>query len=767
MLERRLRALAAFLLRHRRLVLALWLVPLPALIYGYLEVNGVLKSIIGSNEQAQSSIVSHKLAHDFPGLSQFLSVATFHHDRETVDDATYAKSVEHICRAIARVKCVSKVDKYPDIPLRTLFVSSDDHTAMALVDIGVPVNAYTQAEACVVSIRKAIAQARGDMPLRDLEVLLTGTPAVNLDIGKIVEHDSRRSEIIVVAFSLFLLIWMFRSAAAAFLPLITAAMAVMLCLSGIYLIGSWWAMSIYVATVATMTGLALGLDYALLYVTRFKEELDGGADPEEALCTTAATAGKAILGSGTLVMIGFSGLFIPHLGFARSVALSGVLIVLCTLLATLTLLPVLLWYWRPLMGWPRWRWFRASHAAVDRFWGRWGQLVLARRWVPLVGAALIVGLCAPHLRELRVKNPRHEIIPTTVESRRGVDRLIEVAGEGRIYPITLLVQITDGGTWKDRARQKRLLALIKQLRTWPNISDIWSADLTMRLSFTVLGQRIGMGFAEGFARAFISADWKTASLDVYARNVDDEILGQLVLKLRKRLPKALAADPGLKVWVGGRPAMSWETLTMLVDSLSLMVPVVVICAFVLMAFFFRSVLIPLKAVLLNALSMSTTYGILVLVFQHGYGLSWLGYDGPAPGALSLATPVVMFCVLFGVSMDYEVFLVSRIQEAWRRRGGGPDLEPAQAEAIHQEAIHEGLARTGGIITNAALIMVLTFTAFVAGSLLPMKEMGFALALAVFLDATLVRMMLVPLALRLLGRFTWWWPRSRSTRSAEP
>ena len=249
---------------------------------------------------------------------------------------------------------------------------------------------------------------------------------------------------------------MFRSASASVLPLITALLAVTSTLTVCYLFGLVWRISIYVSNVSTMTGLALGLDYALLYVTRFKEELDAGRSTDEALEVTSRTAGKAILGSGTLVMFGFAGLFLPNLVFPRSVALAGVLSVFFTLFWTLLFLPVLLSYWRPTLGWPRWSWFRASHAAVDRFWERWATLVLKRPVVPIILAAIIVCVCAPNVFSMKVYNPRHEIIPTSVEARRGVDRLVEVTGEGRIYPITVLVKIRDGGTWKDPARQKRL-----------------------------------------------------------------------------------------------------------------------------------------------------------------------------------------------------------------------------------------------------------------------------------------------------------------------
>ncbi|MFH2009418.1 MAG: MMPL family transporter [bacterium] len=765
MLERTLVRMTAWLLRHRLVVLVVWLLPVPALIYGWSRVNYVLKSIVGSNDAAQSTIVSQKLAKDFSGRTQFMAQVTFHHPKQTADDVDFRASTALVHKAIARVRCVQKVNYYPVLPVRELLISKSGHTQLSLIEIGVPMNAYTEAEQCVVKIRRALKPARGEIPLKDLEILITGTPAVNLDIGFIVARDSRRAEIIVILFSLFLLIWMFRSGTAALLPLITAALAVTSTLSIINVLGQFFRISIYVSTVSTMTGLALGLDYALLYVSRFKEELDNGLDTVDALVLTAGTAGKAILGSGTLVMLGYSGLFLAPLAFPRSVALAGVLSVFCTLFWTLTLLPVLLSYWRPTLAWPRWRWFRASHDAVDRFWERWSRMVLRRPVVPLALAAILVGTCAPHVFSMKVKNPRHEVIPTEVEARRGVDRIINVTGVGQIYPITVLVEINDGGTWHDKKRQKKLLRVMKEIRTWPNVDTVMSADLLMSLSINVFGKRIGMDFGEGFAKKFMSDDFRSVSIDVQAKDVEDEKLGRLVVLLRAELPKRFSDDPGLKVWIGGRPAMSWETLTILVDSLNVMVPAVVIAAFLVMMLLFGSLVIPLKAVVLNVLSMSTTYGILVLVFQYGYGIELLGHSGAPPGALSLATPIVMFCVLFGVSMDYEVFLVSRVQETWLKRGG-PKLQGAEAEKVHREAIHEGLSRTGGIITNAAFLMVLTFAAFLSGSLLPMKEMGFALALAVALDATLVRMMLVPAVLRLAGRRTWWWPFGRRTAAGD-
>jgi len=763
MLESTLARLTAWLVRHRLLVLICAILPLPFLIYGYLNVQSVLKSIVGSNEEAHSTVVSKMLAERFSRQVQFMAQVTFHHDKLTADDAPYEKSVLLVNKTVQSLGCVRKVTTYPELPKREVLISKDSHTQISLIEIGVPVNGYTAAEQCIAEIRKRLEPVIRGIPAPDLEVLITGTPAVNLDIGKIVKEDSRRAEIIVIFFAFFMLIWMFRSASASVLPLFTALLAVTSTLTVCYLFGLVWRISIYVSNVSTMTGLALGLDYALLYVTRFKEELDHGRTTEEALEVTSRTAGKAILGSGTLVMFGFGGLFLPNLVFPRSVALAGVLSVFFTLFWTLLFLPVLLSYWRPTLGWPRWGWFRASHAAVDRFWAYWATLVLRRPVVPIVLAVVIVGACAPHVFSMKVYNPRHEIIPTKVDSRRGVDRIVDVIGVGQIYPITVLIELKDGSTWKDTKRQQKILRVLKEIRTWPNVDIVRSADMLMSFSVEVFGKRVGMDFGEGFAAKFLSDDYKVLSIDVHAKDVDDQKLSALVVLLREKLPQQVGDESGMKVWVGGRPAMSWETLTMLVAALPTMIPMVVVLAFVLMAMLFKSFVVSTKAVVLNILSMSTTFGILVLVFQYGYGISLLGHPGAPPGALSLATPIVMFCVLFGVSMDYEVFLVSRVEEAWKR-DGGPDATPAEQSRIHLAAIHEGLSRTGGIITNAAFLMVLTFVAFLSGSLLPMKEMGFALALAVALDATLVRMMLVPAVLRLAGRRTWWWPFRRRPKA---
>jgi len=753
MLESRLDRLTRWLVRHRNLVVLCWGALIPLFIYGFSGVGNKLLTIVKTSEEAQSTFVFRAKAKRFAKQSQFLALMTLHHDKKKYDDEEFDLSARAVHKQLRPIRCVKALTAFEDLPLPSLFISKDGHSQVTLIEMDVRMNDFHDAGRCVNKIRAGVKRSKKKWQLVDLEVLVSGPPAIDVDVGRLMRKDSQRAELIVGIVALILLVWMFRSATAAFLPLITALLGVSGSLTVVFFVADHVELSLYVAVVSSMAGLGLGLDYALLYVSRFREECALGLEPQEAISRAAQTAGKAILGSGILVIMGFGGLLIPNVLFVRSVGLGGILVVFFTLCTTLLLLPALLSFWHPTMAWPRWRWFLESHKKVDRFWDWWARSVLR---IPLILAAvglLVVGVFGPNLFQLKVKNPRHEAVPRTLESRRGIDRFIGIKGEAHLYRIEVMVEIRGDGTWSDKRRQKLLLAAVGKMEKWPQVDKIQSVNMMTQLTGGL------MGWGEGFAERFISRDKKIVSIDIYGKDGSDVALNRLVAKLRRELPRLLASDKSLRAYVGGQQATFYETMEGIKYAIPIMFPVLAVCAFLFMAFFFRSLVIPVKALLLNALSLFCTFGILVLVFQHGYGLSLLGYTAGPPGALSVATPILLFGIVFGVSMDYEVFLMTRIQEAYRRRVRGATTKPEREQA-HLDAIQEGLSRTGGIISNAALIMVITFAAFISGTVLPMKEMGFALALAVALDANLVRMMLVPAVLKLLGTRTWFWPVKR-------
>ena len=750
MLESALDRLTRWLIRHRYLVVIFWILLIPLFIYGFLGVGKKLLTIVKTTEDAHSTFVFRAKAKRFAKQSQFMGLLTLHHDHKKYDDETYANTAHVVHKRLRPIKCIKAIMAYEDLPMPSLFTSKDGHSQVTVIEMDVGMNDYRAAGRCVDTIRAEVKASKKDWQLADMEVLMSGTPAIDVDVGRLLRKDSQRAELIVGIIALILLVWMFRSASAAFLPLITALIAVSGCLTVVFFVADHMELSLYVAIVSSMAGLGLGLDYALLYVSRFREERERGLEPLDAISRSAQTAGKAILGSGVLVAMGFGGLLIPELQFPRSVGLGGMLVVIFTLCTTLLLLPVLLSFWHPTMAWPKWRWFLESHKKVDRFWAWWGRSVLKISLPLLAVGLLVVGLCGPNLFKLKVKNPRHEAIPRTLESRRGIDRFIGIKGEAHLYRLEIVVEIRGDGTWDDKKRQKLFLSVLAKLKKWPQVDKARSANMMSDLTGGL------MGWGEGLSERYISRDKKLVSIDLYGKDGSDVAMNRLIAKLRRELPKMVAPDKSLHIYVGGKQAFFYETMEGIKAAIPIIFPVLAVCAFLFMSFFFRSVVIPIKALLLNALSLFSTFGILVLVFQHGYGLSLLGYTGGPPGALSVATPILLFGIIFGVSMDYEVFLMTRIQEAYRRLVKGATTK-AERKKAHLDAIEEGLSRTGGIISNAALIMVITFAAFISGTVLPMKEMGFALALAVALDATLVRMMLVPAVLKLLGTSTWFWP----------
>ncbi|MDX9999812.1 MAG: MMPL family transporter [Polyangia bacterium] len=757
MLESILDRLTRAIVRHRYLVVILWALLVPLFIYGFTNVGRKLLTIVNTTDDAQSTFVFKTKANRFDKQTQFLALVTLHHPGKKYDDSEFDKTARAVHKQLRPIKCVKALTAYEDLPFPQLFMSKDGHSQVSLIEMDVRMNDYFEAGDCVNSLRAGVKASRKDWQLKDMEVLVSGPPAIDVDMGRLLRKDSQRAETIVGIVALFLLVWMFRSASAAFLPLITALLGVSGSLTVVFFLADYMELSLYVAIVSSMTGLGLGLDYALLYVSRFREERDKGAEPYDAISTSAQTAGKAILGSGILVMMGFGGLLIPVLQFTRSIGIGGILVVFFTLCSTLILLPALLAFWHPTMAWPKWRWFLESHRRVDRFWEWWSRSVLK---IPLVLAAIgliVVGLCGPHLFKLKLQNPRHEAVPQTLESRRGIDRFISILGEAQVYRLEIQVEIRGEGTWDDKGRQKLLLGVVDKLRKWPEIDRVDSASMMTELTAGL------MGWGTGIAERFVTRDKKVLHVDIYGKDGSDDAMNLLVGKLRQELPRLFGADKSLRTYVGGQQATFYETMKGINAAIPIMFPTLALCAFIFMSFFFRSVVIPIKALLLNVLSLFSTFGILVLVFQHGHGLWLLGYSGPPPGALAVATPILLFGIVFGVSMDYEVFLMTRIQEAYKRRSAGATTK-AELKQAHLDAIHEGMSRTGGIITNAALIMVITFAAFISGTVLPMKEMGFALALAVALDATLVRMMLLPSVLKLLGPTTWYWPGRKTPKA---
>lgn len=580
-----------------------------------------------------------------------------------------------------------------------------------------------------------------------LRVTLTGAPVFYQDIFDVTERDLRRAELLSIPTAAVALVIVFGSVVAGIVPGVVGGTAVALTLALMVVLGQFAELSIFSLNLATMLGLGLGIDYSLFVVSRFREELARGESVERAVSWSVATAGRAVLFSGATVMIGLLALLTFDITALRSMGLAGSLVVAISVLAALTLLPALLGVLGkrvdalsigPLAA-------SAAHASNGNgFWSRLAHGVMARPVAVLVPLLLIlIALGLPFLR-VEFGAPDASILPTDVQSRQGFDLLQQHWGAGELSPVLLVFQTTDGSSPLRADHVQALANFMRRVEADPSVhrvTSVVSVDprITPEQYASIFADptRVSDGYDAALAQATVRQDTLLASVTSRYGQTDDR---------SKALVRAIRATPppqGFQMLVGGGTAGVLDYADRLYQEFPRAAIVVVLAIYLVLLRTFGSVVLPLKAVAMNVLSILASYGALVVIFQDG------AFSGPLHfqplGYVEASLPIIMFCVLFGLSMDYEVFLLSRVQEA--------HLDGAD----NTTSVARGLEKSGRIITSAAAIVVLVSLSFVAADIVLIKALGLGTAIAVLLDATLVRALLVPATMRLLGDWNWWAP----------
>jgi RND superfamily putative drug exporter len=553
------------------------------------------------------------------------------------------------------------------------------------------------------------------------------------------DQDLHNVEIVTLPIAAVVLLLIFGSLVASATPVLMAPLAVTLALAIIYFIGHRVDMSIFVLNTASMLGLGVAIDYSLLMVNRFREELKLGRDLETAVGNTVGTAGKAILVSAIVVSAGFFGLTLSGVSMLRSLGIGGSLVTALSLIVALTFLPALL----GIIGFNINRFSLIPERLTTRnFWHRlaWGVMRRPVRVVLLVVVVvLVIGFPTFHLR---VGVPGPEILPTSVESRAGNDILNRHLGIANSEPVLVTV-VRKPGTPLSSA-QATSFAVLDRICSSPIVAGVsgvpvpnspaairsCSAALQALQDATPAQQKKAQRLAEQHRVGLISA--------FLTVNVSSRAAERYVSALRAEPP-----IPGYRVLIGGQTAGQMDFDNYLYSRFPLIALAVIITIFFVLLIAFRSLLLPLKAILMNVFSVLAAYGAVVWAFQDGHLSSLLNFT--TVGNIDSIVPVFLFNVLFGVSTDYEVFLLTRVQEEYRKTGN------------NDASVATGLEVTGRIITSAAAVMIVVFAAFSFARLVVIQEVGFGLAVAVLLDATLIRALLVPATMRLLGRWNWWLP----------
>jgi RND superfamily putative drug exporter len=583
-------------------------------------------------------------------------------------------------------------------------------------------------------------QLRGRYPAVKLE--LTGETPLNFDIRKASSDDVQHAETLVIPATLALLLMAFGSLVAALIPVAIGQLAIATTLAIAGFLAMHWHLSILVQNLAAMLGLGLGIDYALLMVSRFREAISAGHNGLRASIIAARQAGHTLLISASTVAIGFLALLTVPISEVRSIGVAGFLVVGMSLLLVITVVPAVLAVLGPRINAGRLPFLARldSHRAArtGNRWRQWGKVIVShsRLAIFLAGAPLL--LLASQAARLDTSVPKGDWLPAAAESVHALHTLEQMGRAGIVYSLRVILELPTDSIAQTDSGWNALDRFTKRLASDPR------SDRVISITTMAEGNRSSLGnLSRETRRTFLSRDGRAALLEVLpAASVSLRDQVNWVRELRKTGAAALTGIPGATLRVGGIPALNADYQTIVVDRFASVTALVVGGTLLALLGGFRSLFAAVKAIVLNLLSVAASFGALVLVFQDGHGSSFLGVR-EATGSIFPIVPIVAFAIVFGLSMDYEVFLVARVLEA--RRSGLSEMD----------AIPEGLARTAGLITSAAAIMIVVFAAFTFGSFLVVKMLGFTLAVAVFIDATLVRIVIGPALLRIAGDWNWW------------
>jgi RND superfamily putative drug exporter len=730
--------LGKFVTRYRWWIVGVWMVLGGIALPFAPQANQVLQSggFVSPDAESQKAIdLLVQKIHLNPTIVQIIVSSP----RYTADQPEFAQEAEHT---------ISRLRTWPEVAAIVTFLDNPRQISLDRKAAYIDVLLKTDPE----SAPKYLPELQQRLQTTaDMKYSVGGGAVFYEDIQTVSERDLRRAELLAFPFALIALLFVFRSVVASILPALVGGCAVVISLALIFALGHVIPLSIFVLNITTLFGLGLGVDYSLFIVSRFREELKRGRGVDEAVMVAIATAGRAVACSGLTVSIGLLGLTFMHINMLHSVGLGGVLVVMLALVAALTLLPAML----SILGLrvnafpvrlPRaWRRNSGEREVGDLhhgFWYRLSQFVMQYPVrVFVVVLLLLLSFGVPFLF-VRFSAPDASILPKDVPSRQAFDLLAQRFNDRETTPIIMAVQ-TQGSVMSE-PNIAYLYNYVRRIEADPGVQrvdSIVSADPRFTLAqyqllYTNPKLLVDPYLAE-LVKSSVAGD--TTMIQVISKYGMEDVRSQAIVQAIRNT----SAGHGIRVLVDGGTAADMDYASSLYSDFPLALLVIAISTFVVLFLLFRSIVLPLKAILMNTLSILASYGALVVIFQDGFLHQILGFT--PLGFVEASSPILLFCSLFGLSMDYEVFLLSRIQEAFWQTGD------------NRKAVALGLQRSGGIITSAAVIVIVVSSCFATADMILVKALGLGMALAVVLDATLVRGLLVPATMRLLGDWNWWLP----------
>lgn len=719
--------------KHRKLVIAIWTVLFVVMAVFAVQVPSMLKDDGFTPAGSESDIGLQLLQSEMGISSTSMEIVYESKDGSSLADETKQKEIMDSLSGLRSQSYVTdilvnergRLDVRPDVLVVSVMMNLGSNDALEQYP----------------TIRSLIPSIEG------MGVYASGSTPVYYDMQEASKSDIIKSEIIGLPIALLVLLLVFGTWLAGILPLIVGLLSVTVTLGMLYFIAlNTSALSNFLPNMISMLGLAVGIDYALFVVSRFREELAKQGSVQGAVAMTAQKAGQSIFFSGIAVLIGLIAMAFIDLNLFRSLALGGVMVVMVSVIVGNTMLLALLGVLGERVNrYPvlpaRWRRKQASGSskAESRMWAKIAYRVMKRPVAIVVLLSVVLAALALPVAGMKIGIPEAEILPPKYESRYGADLMQEVFDQRERNAIQVLLR--NDKPYTDADAISKVEAYQDKISKLDGVQSV--------SSYITLLHELPAGVSKAMALQDPNLKQQLEQLRLVKEN---EIMLQVVPSMQPNDDKAFELVrelrsmelEGAETYVTGAISFRLDIIDRITSALPYVVGFILVVTYVVLFVAFRSVLLPLKAVLMNVLSLGASLGIVVLVFQHGLFADL--FQVTSTGMVVAMLPVIIFCVVFGISMDYEVFLLSRIAEEYERTG---DNERSTAE---------GLVKTGSIITSAALILIVVVGAFIFTDNEMMKAIGLGLSVSVLLDATLIRVFLVPALMKLLGKANWWAPR---------
>ena len=723
-----------FVYRFRWLVLAASILSIAAVIFSMQYGGRLGTGEFSAPEGTESGRVDDLLDDEVPKTPPSFMLI-FGSEDEKATSPAFRDGVKHALKPLEEDERVTNIrTAYEDGAVDENMISKNEHHSLAVVEL--EEGSFTERQDAYVDLRQEVRPG-------DLDVVAAGEMPLNEDFERVTESDLKRAETVSLPLALLMLLFVFGSVVAAGLPIGVGVLAVAGGFVGTLLLARTMDVSIYATNIVTMIGLGVAIDYSLFVVSRFREEVRRHPVPD-ALARTMATAGRAILFSGLTVAIGFMGFLFFDVADLNSIGFAGSIVVAFSVLYGLTFLPALLAILGPRVDFLRLPFVHPERTATGRgLWHRLATAVMAHPWrtlLPVVALLLVLG--SPFLN-IRLGLSGADTLSHDAESRQGEELLDRQFPDASAYPMVVVLDYPQGSPLTS-AHIGETYDLSRWLENRPGVKDVEGiVNLDPKLSRDqyrelLSGPREDLPPQVRGALKRTTGDHVTVLTAYTSVGYNSDKAYDLVREVRQQHPEVEG-----EVLVGGWAAFDLDLTDSVYEAAPPAMAFVVLATYVVLFLLLGSVLLPIKAVVVNFLSISASYGALVWVFQEGHLSGPLDFT---PGPINTTTPIIMFCILFGLSMDYEVMLLSRIKEEYERTGD------------NRASVALGIERTGRLITGAALIMATVFFSFGLAEAVVIKAIGLGMGLAVLVDATIVRALLVPATMRLMGRWNWWTPK---------